>query len=47
MFKIKGTKSQGCCYCDKCKLVNRIISSQSLKKDGLSEYVINFIEKLN
>ena len=22
MFKIKGTKSQGCCYCDKCKLVN-------------------------
>ena len=22
MFKIKGTKSQGCCYCDKFKLVN-------------------------
>ena len=22
MFKIKETKSQGCCYWDKCKLVN-------------------------
>ena len=25
MFKIKGAKSQGCCYCDKCKLVNNKI----------------------
>ena len=23
MFKIKGTKIQGCCYWDKCKLVNK------------------------
>ena len=22
MFKIEGTKIQGCSYCDKCKLVN-------------------------
>ena len=27
MFKIKGTKSQGCSYCDKFKLVNKIFVS--------------------
>ena len=30
MFKIDGTKSQGCCYYAKCKLVN--------KKDHLNKY---------
>ena len=38
MFKIEGTKSQGCPYCDKCKLVN-----YKILKDYIIKYNI-FIE---
>ena len=30
LIKIKGTKSQDCCYCDKFKLVNKFSLSISL-----------------
>ena len=33
MFKIEGTKSQGCCYCDKCKLVNNNHTSEIISKN--------------
>ena len=33
MFKIKGTKSQDCCYCDKYKLVNKV-KIQKLNFEG-------------
>ena len=36
MFKIEGTKSQGCSYCDKFKLVNKFIDIKDL---SLSKYV--------
>ena len=39
MFKIEGTKSQGCCYCDKYKLVNKIQN----KNAGLFEKAISYI----
>ena len=30
MFKIKGTKSQGCYYCDNWKLVKLIVLNQKI-----------------
>ena len=38
MFKIEGAKSQGCSYCDKCKLVNNI----SFKKDKINILIFHF-----
>ena len=32
MFKIGGTKSQGCCYCDKFKLVNGLFEEHLKNK---------------
>ena len=37
MFKIKGIKSQGCCYWDKCKLVNDIENEDELSQDSIKE----------
>ena len=43
MFKIKGTKSQGCCYCDKCKLVNRNYYYNDLIREG---EIINYDQSI-
>ena len=37
MFKIKGNKSQGCCYWYKCKLVNKY-ASKIQYKDSRERY---------
>ena len=49
LFKIKGIKSQGCCYCDKCKLVIKIIMNNCpltmyimVLKDNKKHFFLNF-----
>ena len=47
MFKIKGTKSQGCSYCEKCKLVNVNIEACRIIDDfGFNFYLESFGENL-
>ena len=42
MFKIKGTKNQGCSYYDKCKLVNKLYSKTSSNKTYLEQiHILN------
>ena len=48
MFKIEGTKSQGCSYCDKCKLVNIYDdNSDSNDSKNIKEYLQNDLSKDN
>ena len=44
MFKIKGTKSQGCSYCEKCKLVN--VNIEVIDDFGFNFYLESFGENL-
>ena len=43
MFKIKGTKSQGCLYCDKCKLVNNKLLYEN--DDSIEDSEDNIIDE--
>ena len=43
MFKIEGTKIQGCCYCDKFKLVKSLFKNLDIKN---IEKNINKFKKL-
>ena len=42
MFKIEGTKIQGCCYCDKGKLVN--INKDNYQKRNVKRIDDNLIQ---